>query len=187
MTFPFTVAGDDVQLQTHTFRDAKGFTAVVRYHIIANGGSQADVRTSVLAILTQLKLLTNAAYQGSSGPLTELGVKQYGTAAAYAVVRQKARCTYQDAAGGLHNINIPAPKLATVFDTDEQTVKPSGISAFNALIVLSALPASGTPAVVTRQGVILPNYMGGFFVARGTKANKLFILDAQLTASEPGD
>jgi hypothetical protein len=182
VAFPFAPAAH----QFHTFRDAKGFTARIGYYMAANGSDFDSLAALANSILTQVKLLTNAAYQGSSGPLQEYGVKQYGTAAAYGSVRMKARLAFQDLSGNLHNLHIPAAKLA-VFDTDEQTVKPSAVAALVALMTFSTAPASGTPFVCTAQAALITNYMGGFFVARQTRLNKLFYLNAALTPSEPGD
>lgn len=187
--FPFepVAGGGVIYEQTHVFRDAKGLTATVRYFISANGATADNTVVAVQAILAQIKSRSNAAYQGSSGVLSEYGVKQYGTAAAYASVRQKARLTFQDSAGGLHALNIPAAKLAE-FDTDEQTVLPSAVAGLTALFANAAVViGSAVPFVATRTALPITNYMGGFFVARQTKRNKLFILNASLTPSEPGD
>lgn len=187
--FPFepVAGGGLIYEQTHTFRDAKGLTAVVRYFISANGATSDNTIVSVQAILAQIKSRTNAAYQSSSGVLSEYGVKQYGTAAAYASVRQKARLVFQDAAGGLHSLNLPAAKIAE-FDTDEQTVLPSAVKGLTDLFAQTGVViGSAVPFVATRTAIPITNFMGGFFVARQTRRNKLFILSASLTPSEPGD
>jgi hypothetical protein len=187
--FPYNdSSGANIQEQTVTYRDCKGFTAVVRFFLAPNGADQDTFSTTAANIIVAINALTNAKLQGASGPSDFYGVKQYGTAAAYASVRMKARLAYQDASGALHALNIPAAKLAD-FDTDEQTVLPSAVATLNGLMTnVSAFPpASGTPYVCSRDGIQFTNYMGGFFVARQTKKNKLFFLDAQLTPSEPGD
>jgi len=190
VTFPFeptALDAGDIFQQTHTWRDAKGFTALTRYYVAGNGANLADTQTFVSGILTALKALSNAAYQGSNGLVDEYGVKQYGTAAAYGSVRMKARLALQDSQGGIHSLNIPAAKIA-VFDNDMQTVKPSAVAALIAIITNDSVTfGDANPFVATRGGYPLTNLMGGFFVARQTRKNKLFILDAQLTASEPGD
>lgn len=189
--FPFptgTVGAANQILQTHTFRDSKGFTSVVRYYINPNAAVEGDIASAIAAILTALKALTNAAYQGSQGYISEYGVKQYGASGTdYPSCRMKARLVYQDLAGGLHALSVPAPKLAC-FDADRQTVLPSGVATLNGLIATpGGVPASGTPYVSSRQGVQITNFMGGFFTARQRRANKLFLLSGALTAGEPGD
>lgn len=188
--FPYEAAGTGTPgiLQTHTFRDSKGFTAQIRYWFSLNGATSDVGQTAVQAILTALKALTNAAYQGSSGLVSEFGVKQYGTSgASYASVRQKARLVYQDSSGALHSLNIPSAKT-TDFDADLQTVLPAAVATLNSKIANPALViGSAVPFVSSRNGLPITNYMGGFFVARQTKKNKLFFLNGALTPSEPGD
>jgi hypothetical protein len=187
--FPFLDSGGgNVYTQTYTYRDAKGFTATVKYHIAENGGDADAVDTLANNINTAFAALTNAKPQAASGAFSFLGVKQYGTAAAYGSVRMKARLVFQDAAGALHSFYVPAAKIA-IFDADMQTVLPSAVSTLVGLMTnVSAFPpASGTVYVCSQDGIQYTNFMGGFFVARQTKKNKTFYLDAQLTPSEPGD
>lgn len=188
--YPSGTVGSDANImqQSHTFRDSKGFTGTIRYFVNPNGAALADILTGVAALLVAFKALTNAAYQGSRGILNEFGVKQYGAQGVdYASCRMKARMVFQDESGGLHAISIPAPKIAC-FDTDRQTILPSGVASVTSVIAAPGGPVgSGADFVCSRDGIQLVNFMGGFFVARQRRANKLFVLSAPETAGEPGD
>jgi hypothetical protein len=104
-------------LETFIWRDAKGNTAATRYFV---GGTNSV--TSALNIMNAQKAITNAFLQAAHGPLT-LPAQEvvYGAAADYRDVEDKAVFTFQDAFGGIHRFQVPAP-IAGIFLPDGETV-----------------------------------------------------------------
>lgn len=188
MPFPF-VPGLGVYSQSYTFRDAKGNTSAFRVFIDEGAAGDADaVQAFAVSLRDALIALTNAAFQGARGTLTEYGVAQYGAHAvggAYESIVEKAVLVFQDLAGQLHRYEIPAPKIA-LFKADKVTVDPTNGS----VVTFVGLMTQAAPGVhvVSRQDIGLANYMGGVFKARKIRRRlNILVLEPDLTGSLPAE
>jgi hypothetical protein len=176
--------------QTYTYRDVKGFTST--FHTFINvGGSTGvspvdDGQSLANNLLAPMNACTNAAFQGSNGPLPETGVVQYGAAAQYAAIEQHVRMTFQDAAGGLHNFRIYAPKLS-IFLSDQATVDPTSPSPAHAWIAVMLSSVNGV-FFCGKNGIKLINFFGGLYGAAKTRRRYgILQLGAALTPEEPAE
>lgn len=183
VAFPFP----GVIKQSFTFRDKKGNTSVFRWHYNYNGADEATQAAFISAVQAVLVPTTNAALQGASGPISLGGVAQYGASGDYQDVIMKAVLNFQDASGQIHRFQLPSPKV-TMFLADRMTLDPANatLKAFTDLFGLNAAPASGTPYVSTRTGVLMANFMGGYFAAKPIRRrSNIFVLTPQETATIP--
>ncbi len=124
-------------LQTYTYRDANGYVATVRIFVV-----DAPAGTALEGPLNET---TNAVIQAVHGPYSPGAfVLDYGAAATYQNIEDKAVMVFRAIDGTLHTVRIPAPK-ATDFETDQDQVKKTdaAISAFVDQYLVSALTPSG--------------------------------------------
>lgn len=146
--------------QSFTWRDAKGHTATTKIHINQGGGTAANALTRADLVQTAITGITNAAAQSANGIFGFTGTVQYGTAANYQSVQQKARMVFEDVDGVFHRYEIPAPK-DSIFLTDGVTVDPAAVSSY-----ISAMTGNTSGAGVSgKNGVLLSSFVGGEFAA----------------------
>lgn len=184
-TFPFP----NVYRQTVTMRDAKGFTSTVKFYIsIVGTATASDARTLATVVVPEIAALSNAAFQSANGPYSALGVAQYGTHAsggAYESVQQKVRLVFQDASGGLHRMEIPAP-LVSIFLADKITVDPANTAVASLVSIANPTAPVNAAFVSTRSGQYLANFMGGIYVGRKRhRKENILTLTPSLTPEEP--
>jgi hypothetical protein len=89
--------------------------------------------------------LSNAVLQSYIGPATQPAQEVvYGTNAVYPAVEDKAIFTFQTATGGIHRLQIPAPK-STIFLADGETVDPANtdVVAFVSAVIANAVTRNG--------------------------------------------
>lgn len=188
MPFPAFSAGS-VFLSSIVFRDAKGNTA--RNHYYFSVGTAPDLATAqgdAEALVTAWAALSNAALQSVTGLGSRYGVAQYGAhtvGGAYESVTDKAMLIMQDAQGGLHRFEVPAPKIA-IFKSDKITVDP-GNALVSTLVGLIIAGAAGAQPV-TRSGNSFTNFMGGFHKARKLRKRlNTLVLTPDLTPALPAE
>jgi hypothetical protein len=176
--------------QTFTFRDAKGNTASMRFWLndAASVVNPPVVNAQDLAstLRTALVAASNAAYQASSGPLSEHGTAAYGaTGAQYQDVPMKGTFVFQDTAGRLHRYALPAPKIA-LFKADQQTIDPA-----NALVIAvktALLATQDGTFFCSPDGTALHDFMGGVWQGRKIRRKlNILVLDPTLTPALPAE
>jgi hypothetical protein len=146
------------KLQVDTYRDIKGFTAGMRYHV-ASGGTAITQQTAAIAVATAAVACSNAALEIAHGPNTSNAQPPvFGTAAQYIGVHMKAVYTFRAADGTLHRFQIPAPHIA-IFEVDQQTVDAA--QADSAAFITAVLAN-----VVTANGSALTSFAGGQYRSR---------------------
>lgn len=111
--------------QSFTWRDIKGNTARNRFYV-SSGGTTATQKAAAQAVATAETAISNAAFQGANGPFTNTAVPALfpGSPATYNTVEDKAKFVFEDAGGGRHNFEVPAP-VDTIFLADAETVDPA--------------------------------------------------------------
>jgi hypothetical protein len=188
-TFPFST---HIEPASATYRDAKGNTGVFRFFVSWTdaAATRDDLASQIGSVVTAYSALTNAALQSiKGGGAGEYGVAQYGAHAsggAYESIVEKAVMVFQDASGTLHRYEVMAPKIA-IFEADKVTVNPAGTGVAT---FISAMSTAGTHNVqlCSRSGILLTNYMGGFFRARKIRRRlNVLVLQPDLTASLPAE
>ena len=131
--------------QSYTFRDARGFTGTVKVWIHQTGVPAND-RSVGSALAPLLAALSNANLESARGPYTTpASAVGYGTQADYGSIEDKAVLSFEDTAGGLHRMKIPAPK-AGIFLTDGMTVD-------NGNTDVAALITDVIAELVTKEGL----------------------------------
>ena len=133
-----------VYRQTATFRDAKGYTATMRWF--------SDTSAHAQAIIDAVEDITNAALQSAQGVYTHVPIElTYGAADTFLDVQDKAEVLFADAGGGVHRYQIPAP-LIDLFNTDTETVLESAFATTSSAFLAGAF---------AEQGTALSLYLGG--------------------------
>lgn len=147
-----------VTQNTLGYVDAKGEQARVRFYTswdtLAHGEALVGSYASLLNALTNA---ANFSAPGGFGFLTSSG--QYGTAAAYESVTDKAVMTFIDSAGQIHRFTIPAPKSG-IFMADGITVNAGNTDVSN-WVTLVTNDAAAAYFISTRAGLQFASFAGG--------------------------
>lgn len=107
---------------------------------------------SLGSIAGQLRALSNADRQREWEGGTVINAAPAPVTAAYPGVQDYAVLVYQDGAGDLVQVTLPAP-VAAIFLPDGSTVNPPAIAGLNGAVV-------GT--LLTGAGNVVTAYVGGF-------------------------
>lgn len=164
------------RLQSLTFRDAKGHTAVFRFRV--TGATPAALETSAAAVVTALTPLTNAHLQSANGPYSQDPTEAiYGTNASYASIEDKAVFTFQTGAGAFHRFQVPAP-IAAIFLADGETVDHSNtsVTAFTSAMVANAVDNNGNLIAFGATGIRVRRKL--------RRRTNIFTLDPSLTGPD---
>lgn len=163
--------------QTVTFRDAKGFAANIRVYV-QNDGIPANERTRGSDFATAVALLTNAALERAKGPYTTVpSPPAYGTQDVFGSIEDKAVLTFVDADGGLHRMQVPAPKVS-IFKADQETVDTANTD-------VAALITLVLAELKTRDGIGFISMPAGLRQRRKQRRKaSIFSLDPDETGPE---
>lgn len=134
-------------MQSVIWVDANGFTRLTTFN---NDGNPALVNAEMVAV-------SNADHERAwDGPLV-VSSSPAVTAAVYQSVQDAAILSFQDSAGSIVKITLPAPQLG-IFAADLQTVDPTQIASLIAAVIAHVLSNAGLPVV---------SYLGGFYQRSG--------------------
>lgn len=158
-----------------TFRDNTGNTSRVGYWVGLDPlvGSPNDMVICATTIENALAACTNAKLVGNSGSFDNLpDPSQYGAAAQYNNVEDKARLQFNSASRQRYTtLQIPAPKLSNFFSGgggtggDEETVNPADANII-ALVAALQLVTGGSAATVGPVNDVFHNLIVGKLIRR---------------------
>lgn len=178
--------------QSHQFRDAKGYTWRMQYHIryddstptLVNNGwlVGAAVKAALQGLGPGTLPLTNGAYQNSKGLFSDTVGLAYGTAAQYLNAEDKLNVALVDTGGELHRFGIGAPVLAA-FLLDQETGKGSQLVDFiNAMVT----PIGVSAFACTPNGLAFASAVGSVLVRRRQR-RKVSLYSKSSNLDEPGE
>jgi hypothetical protein len=177
--------------QSHTFRDAKGYTWTMRYHISYDDTSAATRGNAVtVAELVENALagigpgtlpLTNGHLLKSSGIFGQRNTPGYGTTATYLNAEDKLMVAFLDSGQSIHRFGIGAPVLAA-FLADQETGKGSQLVDFVSAMTVK----QGAAGVCTPNGLFLSSAIGSVLVRRRQR-RKVTLISKSANLDEPGE
>jgi hypothetical protein len=177
--------------QSHKFRDAKGFTWTMKYHIRYDDTSAASVFNGVqVGIAVEAALngtgpgtlpLSNGVRQGSTGLYSHTVALAYGTAAQYLNAEDKLMVAFYDSGGSLHRFGIGAPVVAA-FLADQETGKGSQLVDFVAAMTTAVTLAYAC----TPNGLAFSTAVGSLLVRRRQR-RKYTLVSKSANLDEPGE
>lgn len=152
-----------LQQQSLGYVDAKGQQTRVKFFIswdtLAHGEALVGSYDTLLTALTNA---ANFSAPGGFGFITKSG--EYGTAAVYESVTDKAVMTFIDSAGQIHRFTIPAPK-SSIFLADGITVDAGNTDVSN-WVALVTNDAAAAYFISTRGGLEFASFAGGLRVKK---------------------
>ena len=160
---------------TSIWRDCKGLTGAVKWYL--NEALLATAQADTLNVFGLIDAITNAGVVNVRGPGPHaMGTLNYGTAAQYADIEDKALLLFEDAAGKYHRYLIPAP-IEAMFLADGITIDKTQ-AAMASLITGWTV----TYPVCGIDGSILTTYIGGWLRRKRLRRRyNLLTLDPTLT------
>jgi len=179
--------------QFHTFRDAKGYTWTMRYHIqyVSDTAQHVldgwQVGANVLAALEGIGAgtlpLTNGVHQESGGVYGQISATAYGTAAQYLNCEDKLMVALYDAKGALHRFGIGSPVIAA-FLADQETGKGSQL--VDLVTAFTTAVGTGPAFAATRNGIAFASAVGSVLVRRRQR-RKTTLVSKSSNLDEPGE
>lgn len=177
--------------QVYTLRDAKGFTATMRFYISYSDASATTVNDArVVAENIWFALngtgpgtlpISNAHIVGVIGPYNQVQSAGYGTAAQYLNCEDKLMVAMVATDQSVHRFGIPAPTLAA-FLADQETGKGSQLVDFvNALV-----NPSNAAFACTRGGLAFGSAIGSLLIRRRQR-RKFTLYSKSANLDEPGE
>ncbi|HEX4504053.1 MAG TPA: hypothetical protein VH187_23285, partial [Scandinavium sp.] len=150
---------------SYSWRDAKGFIGVTRYHVTADNsdiGYLTDLNAKVQELKNAIGGLTNAAFAGSSlGVFFTTGpTLAYGDNLEYPAEWMKAVMQFSTDVGSISRFKIPAPEI-DLFDTDGVTILNDGTQAQVVAYVNAVKNVTGTAYISTAGGLAYTHFEGG--------------------------
>jgi hypothetical protein len=174
-----------------TFRDAKGYTWVMRYHISYDDtspttrGNGVSVAENVVGALNGTGSgtlpLTNGHLLRSDGLFGQRYTQGYGTAAQYLNAEDKLMVAFLDTGQQMHRFGIGAPVIAA-FLADQETGKASQLVDF----VAAMTTAVSAAFVCTPNGLALTAAVGSVLVRRRQR-RKTTLISKSSNLDEPGE
>lgn len=157
-------------VQTVTWRDVKGQTAVMKFFYPA-----ASTAAQVQPIIAKAVAISNAATESSRGiSQANTGPARYGAQGDYENVEDKAVFVFQTDSGDILRISIPAPKKL-IFSDDEETVNATQLN-------VAEFIAAVIGRVCNRDALPVATYVGGYRSrVRRRKQINIFTRNPQLT------
>jgi len=176
------MAIDTVASQTYTWRDSRGDTGRLTFHISYDSAAAQDAFDLADGIQVALANLSNAQFISAKGPFNHTSNPQsYGTTSMYPTAEDKLRFTWQDSGLAKHKLDIPAPK-STAFLADQETASATALSP-----LITAMTAVHGVAVVTALGGnVFSSSLGGQRVRKKAQ-RKETIYRKSANLDEPGE